>query len=258
MITTPVTPLVEPVPRRTASKPGHDAWRYRSSPRSRWVLSLAIAVSVGVHVGVLFGFNRHAPVVKHVVQDDTPTVALVMPDLKELDEPEPVPRDSNEPPPDPGLSVPTLADVPTSVDLSDAFVQQIDYSTLTPQQDLSAAKAISIPTHINRGSGGGSGLGTVFNLADLDRNPEPLVRVAPQVPPMLKREGFTGKAQVGFIVTAQGDVVNPYIISSSDVHLDDSALIAISKWKFRPGVKAGRKVNVRMVQPFLYNVNDNS
>jgi len=261
MINTPATPLTDPiVPRapKPAPKPPPGYWRYHGDRHTRTTFVIALALSGGLHAAALLGFNHHAAPKKAAVQQEEDVIALVMPDLKDLDEPEPEIRDSSEPPPDPGLSVPTLADVPMTVDLSTAFVQQIDYSTLAPKPDLNAAKAITIPTHINRGGGGGAGLGTVFNLADLDRNPEPYVKVAPQVPQNLKHEGFEGKVTVGFIVTAKGEVVESYIIKSSNVQLEDAAVLAISKWKFRPGVKGGRKVNVRMVQPFLFKVTDTS
>lgn len=211
--------------------------------------------SAGVHALILFGFNRHTPPKKAVVVDDAIAVALVMPDLKELEEPEPQPSDG-ETPVDAGLSVPTLADVPTQVDLSTAFVQQIDYSTLVPQQDLSAAKTLAIPTHINRGGKIGEGMDKVFDLKDLDRAPEPIVRISPTVPVGLRQAGTHAEVTVGFIVDTTGKVVNPYVVKSSDRRFEDAALMAMGKWKFRPGYKSGRRVNVRMIQPLIFNVND--
>lgn len=259
MINTPATPLMDPiVPRapKPVAKPPPGYWRYHGDRHTRTTFIIALALSAGLHAAALLGFNHHAKPKPVVVQKDEDVIALVMPDLKDLEEPEQQINDASETPPDPGLSVPTLADVPMTVDLSTAFVQQIDYSTLAPQQDLSAAKAITIPTHINRGSGNAANLGAVFNLKDLDRNPEPYLRVAPIVPQNLKHEGFEGKVVVGFILTAKGEVVEAQVISSTSVQLEDPALVAIYKWKFRPGVKGGRKVNVRMVQPFLIKVSD--
>ncbi len=251
-----ISVLAAPPPARKPRPYEVGAWRYHSGGRSRTVMVGAVLTSAALHALLLFGFNDKPTVVKKVVVEEEMTIALVMPDLKELDEPEPLPTDSDEPPMDLGLSVPTLADVPSTVDLSNAFVQQIDFSTLTPQQDLSAAKAISIPTHINRGGRPGEGMSNLFNIADLDRIPEPIVRVAPQVPVGLREAGFRGEVRVGFIVDAKGDVVQPYIVKSTHQRLEDPALVAIVKWKFRPGVKGGRKVNTRMLQPLVFQVSD--
>jgi len=207
--------------------------------------------SAGFHVVVLFGFNRHARVVHQAVVDDAIPVMLAMPDLKDLEDQEPQPSDSDKPV-DAGLTVPTLADVPTQVDLSTAFVQQIDYSTLVPQQDLNAAKTLTIPTHINHGGKIGEGMGKIFDLKDLDHQPEPLVRIAPVFPANAKVAGMRADVTVGFIVDANGVVVNAYVVSSTDRRFDDSAIMAISKWKFRPGIKNGHHVNVRMAQPFPF------
>ena len=209
-------------------------------------------LSAGVHSLVLFGFNRHQKVVRHVVVDDTVAVALVMPELKDLEEPETQVSD-NDTPADAGLTVPTLADVPTQVDLSTAFVQQIDFSTLVPQQDLSAAKTLSIPTHYGHGGKIGEGI-KIFELKDLDRPPEPTVKIAPVFPVTLKQTGMQADVTVEFIVDATGNVSNAFVAESSDHRFDDAAITAIGKWKFRAGIKNGHRVNVRVRQPFPFRV----
>lgn len=238
-----------------SSQAGAGAWRYRSARRSRGVLWAAMLFSAGVHVLVLFGFNRHAPPKKVVVEEERMVVFLEMPDLKELEEPVPEPFDG-ETPVDTGLSVPTLADVPAHVDLSTAFVQEIDYNSLMPKQDLTAAKTLAIPTNINRSGNLAQAMGKVFDLKDLDRAPSPLVSVAPVVPPSANEPGLHVEISVAFVVDAEGKCVSAYIAKSTDRRLEDAALLAISKWKFRPGIKNGRKVNVRMMQPFVIKMED--
>ena len=212
--------------------------------------------SATVHAIVLFGFNRKSPPKKQVVVDEGVMVNLVMPDLKELEEPEAEVFEGEETPVDTGLSVPMLADVPTQVDLSTAFIQEIDYSSLVPQQDLSAAKTLSIPTNIHRGGKIGEGMGKIFDLKDLDRAPDPIVRIAPVVPVGMRQAGFTAEVVVAFIVDPEGKGVGPQVVSSTDYKLNDPALLAMAKWKFRPGMKNGRRVNVRMMQPLLFKVSE--
>ena len=255
----PATLVTSPQLSPSAKRSGASAtgsWQYYGSRSTHRLLWVGMLFSVGVHVVVLFGFNRHKAVVAQKAIDDGPVVNLVMPDLKDLEEPDPQPSDTNNTA-DAGLNVPTLADVPTQVDLS-SFVQEIDYNSLTPQQDLSAAKALTIPTHINHGGKIGDGMGKIFDLKDLDHNPEPTLRIAPIFPTSLKQAGMQADVTVGFIVTPDGNVVNPYVVKSTDHRFDDSAIVAISKWRFRAGIKNGRKVNVRMQQPFPFIVRDDS
>jgi protein TonB len=252
--TTAAAPLpAKPVPSEAGAA---GSWHYRSRKRSPGLYWLAILVSVGAHVVVLFGFNRKAKPVRHVVVDDAIAVKLVMPDLKDLEDPVKT-TDTDEVPPDAGVPVPTLPDVPTQVDLSTAFVQQIDYNSLLPPPDLSAAKTISIPKNIGRGSRLGEGMANLFNLADLDRAPVPIVQIKPNTPPSLRRAGGSVEVRVAFIVDTQGQVLSPMAIGSTHSDAEDAAVVAISKWKFRPGMKGGRKVNVRMVQPIIFTVGDN-
>lgn len=243
---------------RPTSSPVGDTVRYSTGYKTKSTLWTGIALSTSLHVLVLFGFNRHAPPPKPVVDEEPMTLLFEMPDLKELEEPEPQPMEGDEAPVDAGLSVPMLADVPSQVDLSTAFVQEIDYASLVPQQDLHAAASLAIPTNIHRGGRIGEGMGKVFDLQDLDRAPDATVKVAPVVPPSAKEAGLRVEVAVAFIVDTNGRVVSPYVVRSTDRRLDDAALMAISKWRFRAGIKSGRKVNVRMMQPFVITVHDGS
>lgn len=235
---------------------GTSAAHYDAKRRSRLTLCFGIVVSVAFHCVVFFGFNRKPAPKPKIVEEEMLAVVFQMPDLKELEEQDPVPSEGDEAPVEAGLSVPMLADVPTMVDLSTAFVQEIDYSSLVPQQNLTASASLTIPTNIHRGGKLGEGMGKIFDLKDLDRPPEPIVTIAPTVPPSVREPGLRATVVVGFIVDTQGRVVNAYIAKSSDRRLDDATLMAISKWKFRPGTKGGRKVNVRMMQPFVITVSD--
>lgn len=243
-------------PSRASATPATGAWRYQARKRTRLMLWSAMLVSATVHAIFLFGFNRKSPPKKQVMIDDSVAVNLVMPDLKELEEPEAEVFEGEETPVDTGLTVPMLADVPSQVDLSTAFIQEIDYSSLVPKQDLTAAKTLSIPTNINRGGKIGEGMGKIFDLKDLDRAPDPLVRIAPVVPVGMRQAGFTAEVVVAFIVDPEGKVVGAQVVSSTDHKLNEPALLAMAKWKFRPGIKNGRRVNVRMMQPLLFRVSE--
>lgn len=242
-------PETRPAPRPS---PPRGDWKYDSPLRSRKLYAVAVFVATGLHALVLFGFNRHAQPVRHVTEDDAITVKFVMPDLKELEEPDHSADSADTP--EAGSFAPTLPDVPSYVDLPSAFVQQIDYRSLVPQPDLSNAKTITIPAVISRGGRLGEGMKNLFNLADLDRAPVPLVQVKPVMPAALKRQGGSAEVQVAFIVNTEGRVVGPVAISGTDPECENAAVMAVAKWKFRPGIKGGRRVNVRMMQPIIFTV----
>lgn len=235
------------------------AWRYRASRRPRWRrLLLALGVAGSVHALVLFAFNGKDKVVKRSAEDEGTIELMVMPDLSKLEEPEISDVvDPAESAPLEGSFVPMQADVPQVVDISTAFVQQIDFSSLQPKADLSQAKVVSIPTAIRRGgTGSGTGLKDVFNLAQLDRIPEAIFQPPPVFPVSLKKEVSNARVEVEFVVTAKGEVVEVRVISSTHSGFESAAVSGVSRWQFRPGMKGGKKVNTRMRVPLLFRVID--
>jgi protein TonB len=146
-----------------------------------------------------------------------------------------------------------LADIPTAVPTVSTFTQLMD--VVPPLDPDALAKGImSIPVNIQRGRPDSSKIKDLFNLSDLDRPPEPIVQTPPQFPYELRTLVTEASVRIGFIVTSKGDVVLPYVIASSHKEVERPALEAVLKWKFRPGVKNGRKVNTRVEQPINFSV----
>ncbi len=241
---------------RAATRAGAElgSWRYPDCSRSRAVVITAMALSAAVHLGVLFGFTKAKIAPKRV--EAVPTIALTLPppQLKELEEPEPA-TDSDAKPVDLALPVPSQADLPALARPED-FVQALDFSSLLEKPDLHDAKISVIPEHIRRGVAIREQIGSIFNLADLDRAPEPVVHPAPIFPFHLKREALTGTVRVEFIVDTEGRVLNAFAVSSTHSGFEEAAVSGVSRWKFRPGIKAGRKVNTRMQVPILFKFAD--
>lgn len=220
-------------------------WKYpvlRRKPQNLW---LAIFISLNAHLLLFFGFNRdEAPRETAGAADDSPVIQIAMPDLKDLEEEKPVEELSDaEADPDPGVAVPMLAEAPTIVPM-DAITQKVDYRPPV-EADLSGPKLKTVPLKIARGAGAEK-LGKVFDLSQLDRAPEPIVQPPPVFPSNLKREYSEATVTIGFIVNAKGEVVAPYVVASTYFGFEEPALKGLEKWKFRPGVKNGRKVNTRM------------
>jgi TonB family protein len=248
-----------PLPVASAANEPH-AWRYQiPGGRRGGRLILAIGVAGGLHALALLGFNTKAPTVV-VAPPDQPLIELsLVADVAKLEEPELV--DASEPgeaaPADAGY-VPMLADIPMTVDVSTAFVQQMDFSSLQPKTDLSAAKVVSIPSSIRRGGGTGQGLKEIFSLAQLDRIPEALFQPPPVFPAALRKDVETARVEVEFVVTAKGEVTDVQVVSATFPGFENASIAGVSRWQFRPGMKAGKKVNTRMRVPLIFRVIDNS
>jgi periplasmic protein TonB len=243
---------VSPAP---VGSPG--SWRYRCvRRRSRAMIASAALLSVAVHAGLLLG-GGHAkkktpPKVVHEI-----ALTFMMPQIKELEEPDPViNEDEGAKSDDNSLPVPMQADVPQLPRPSD-FVQQLDFASLTMEQpDFSATKLLVIPEHIRRGGKIAENFGAIFNLADLDSAPEPVAQPAPVYPRSMLREEVDGTVTVEFIVDTQGRVLNAFAYESSHRGFEDAAVAGVKKWRFRPGVRLGRKVNTRMRVPIVFTYTD--
>lgn len=248
----PIAPPPAPVnPRRSPSP-----IRYPCPARSRGLLAFALAASLGIHAGLIFGIGRPEPKVSRPAEPPLLALTFTMPDLKELEEPESAPLDEPGAKADLGTPAPMLADLPQIPQPTD-FVQQIDFSTLIERPDLSMAKVWTIPETIRRGTKPGEGMGNVFNIADLDRVPEPVVQPAPTFPSALKREISRATVVVEFVVDTQGRVFNAFAVESTHPGFEESATTGVQKWRFRAGVKGGVKVNTRMRVPIVFRIVDN-
>jgi len=120
--------------------------------------------------------------------------------------------------------------------------------------------AVVIPTRPGTGLGNGTGTGlqTLFDLASLDQPPVPRVQVHPTYPHGMSRAGINGEVVVGFVVDAEGNVRNPYVISSTHREFEAEALRAAARWKFKPGRKNGSSVSTSNVRlPFVFNISGN-
>jgi TonB family protein len=66
----------------------------------------------------------------------------------------------------------------------------------------------------------------------------------PKTPPDNYGTPITGKVVVFFIITAEGQVVKPVIVSSTDRRLNQEVLGALAQWTFEPARVNGQAVAV--------------
>jgi protein TonB len=243
-------------PKAAAARTAFDSLHYLPAHATRRHLAAAAMLSASLHVALLFGVRRSAPPPATTTPVETIAVLLAPPLIKELEEePEPAADRADEAPPDLALPVPTQADVP-GVPRPDDFVQALDFSSLLVKPDLRDARISVIPENIRRGLELRSRIGAIFNLAELDRHPEPVVQVAPTFPFNLKRDSVEGRVIVDFVVDTEGRVIGATAVDSSHSGFEEAAVTGVARWKFRPGQRNGRPVNTRMRVPILFRLTD--
>jgi protein TonB len=86
--------------------------------------------------------------------------------------------------------------------------------------------------------------------------PVPVRMVPPEYPYELKRNGVTGVVSVSFEVDEKGNVVDPKVLKSSNPQFEQPALDAIVKWKFKPAMKDGAPVKIKIAIPLQFKVED--
>ena len=241
-----------PLPRaHDADLPG--SWRYLPGRRPPQVPYLALLIAGGVHALGLLGFNREEVEQKVVVEEDYQEVALVMPKLEELEEPEIVENDGPKEEVEASTYVPMLTDVPSAT-IDTAFVQKMDFSTLAPKPDVDTAKVITIPRGQRTGGVRPDSMKDIFNLSDLDRAPEAVFQPPPVFPRQLKSEISKATVTVEFIVSAEGKVTYAKVVDASYPGFEDAAIMGVMRWQFRAGMKGGKRVAVRMLVPLIFRV----
>ena len=97
---------------------------------------------------------------------------------------------------------------------------------------------------------------TAVSLAADDKTepPVPVRTVAPDVPESFARTGNPGLVTVSFTVDDKGNVQDPTIVKSSHSELEEPALIAIRKWRFKPARKDGNPVAMHVAIPIKFSV----
>jgi protein TonB len=168
-------------------------------------------------------------------------------------DPPEVPKAEDPPPEEEETPVtyapPTLVDIPT-ITPDATFVQQI---APPPPPGIEQIKGLAIIPDA-RPTGLGQGGNHIFDLSQLDQPPVVRIQQQPIYPVAMRQAGLAGEVSIGFIVDANGDVLDPYVISASHQEFEASALQAIRRWKFRPGQRNGRNVSTRMSEAIAFEM----
>lgn len=77
-------------------------------------------------------------------------------------------------------------------------------------------------------------------------------RVNPVYPEALRKSKTAGTARVRLVVTKNGDVESPELVTASDPAFGEAAVAAVAKWKFDPALKGGKFANARLEVPIEF------
>ena len=86
----------------------------------------------------------------------------------------------------------------------------------------------------------------VFELGPTVKAPKLVHYVEPEFSANSKEAFVEGVVKVSTVVTAEGTVSNCEIIRGLNAEEDRTALKAVKLWRFQPGTKEGKPVNVRV------------
>jgi len=212
-------------------------------------LIIGLVASLALHFLILNPFIGKAPAPKRVIEKKEDIIQMEMPPPEE--EKEEIVKVLDDTPVENQLAPPSLVDLPSVVPVT-AFTQPL---TPPPPPNMTASKgAINIPI-MKPGASFGKGM-ELFDINQLDQRPVLRVPVQPSYPYEMSRAGINGNVTVEFIISSNGDVTQAQVIKSSHREFEVPAIQAVLKWKFKPGKRGGRAVNVRASQLIEFNLDD--
>ncbi len=94
------------------------------------------------------------------------------------------------------------------------------------------------------GEGGGVG-GSVFRVGGGVSQPAVIFKVDPEYSEEARKAKYSGAVMLAIVVDTEGHARDIHVVKSLGMGLDEKAVEAVEKWKFRPGMKGGQAVNVR-------------
>ena len=94
------------------------------------------------------------------------------------------------------------------------------------------------------GEGGGFG-GGVFKVGNGVSQPQVIFKVDPEYSEEARKAKYSGTVMLAVIVDTEGHARNIRVVKSLGMGLDEKAIEAVEKWRFKPAMKGGQAVNVQ-------------
>jgi TonB family protein len=94
------------------------------------------------------------------------------------------------------------------------------------------------------GYGGGSG-GGVYSVGNGTTAPSVLTKVDPEYSEEARKAKYSGSVMLSIVVNTDGKAEEIHVVKSLGMGLDEKAIEAVQKWRFKPGTNKGQPVKVR-------------
>jgi TonB family protein len=94
------------------------------------------------------------------------------------------------------------------------------------------------------GSGGGAG-GGAFRIGGGVSSPVLIYKIEPEYSEEARKAKWQGTVILAIVVGLDGRASNITVVRPLGMGLDEKAIEAVQKWRFRPGLKDGRAVPVQ-------------
>jgi TonB family protein len=98
---------------------------------------------------------------------------------------------------------------------------------------------------IGYGPGEGSGFGGSFGTGGGITPPVAIYRPDPEFSEQARKARYSGTVWLSVLIDAEGRVRDIHVIRSLGMGLDEKAIEAVTRWKFKPGMKNGHPIAVR-------------
>jgi len=99
---------------------------------------------------------------------------------------------------------------------------------------------------VGPGTGGGTG-GGAYRPGGGVTTPVPIVRPEPEYSEEARKAKWSGSVQIKLVVDANGMPQQIEVIKALGLGLDQKAIEAVQKWRFKPGTKDGKPVPVQAI-----------
>ena len=94
------------------------------------------------------------------------------------------------------------------------------------------------------GFGGGSG-GGVYSVGNGTSAPQLISKVDPEYSEEARKAKYSGSVFLSIVVNTDGKAEDIKVVKSLGMGLDEKAMEAVQKWRFKPGMNKGTPVKVR-------------
>jgi TonB family protein len=98
--------------------------------------------------------------------------------------------------------------------------------------------------------------GKILDISELDQIPVVRKQACPVYPYALRKQGAQATVVVGFVLNEQGTIGDVAVVRSTNHGFDQACMDAVQQWEFKPGLKDGKPVNVRMSVPVVFALTD--